>query len=84
MAARCLNLDRKPMIVIDEKLCKGCSICIHFCPKHVLELSKEVNSYGYYMPSVVEGADCSDCQQCQLLCPDFAIFIVEEQEVADG
>ncbi|MCK4443768.1 MAG: 4Fe-4S binding protein, partial [Thermoplasmata archaeon] len=27
------------MIEIDEDLCKGCKICIDFCPKDVFETS---------------------------------------------
>ena len=72
------------MIVIDDRYCKGCGICIRFCPKHTLEISKEVNSHGYYTPRVVETGKCTSCRQCVLLCPDFAIFIVEEEEGGDG
>ncbi|MGB2986110.1 MAG: 4Fe-4S binding protein [Phycisphaerae bacterium] len=72
------------MIVIDERYCKGCSICIHLCPKHVLEVSSEVNSRGYYVPYVVNADGCSNCGQCVLSCPDFAIFIVEEEKGGDG
>ena len=72
------------MIVIDDRFCKGCGICIRFCPKHSLEISKEVNSRGYYMPYVVDASVCSDCRQCQMLCPDFAIFIVKDEESGDG
>ena len=77
-------MERKPVIVIDERYCKGCGICVRFCPKHVLEISKEVNSRGYYAPLVVNADSCGKCQQCVLLCPDFAIFIVEDVEVGKG
>jgi 2-oxoglutarate ferredoxin oxidoreductase subunit delta len=72
------------MIVIDSRYCKGCGICIHFCPKHSLEISKEVNNRGYYMPYVVDASKCTNCRQCELFCPDFAIFVVEEEEGGDG
>ena len=72
------------MIVIDDRYCKGCGICIHFCPKHVLEVSKEVNSRGFFTPCVVDGGECTRCRQCELFCPDFAIFIVEEKEGDNG
>jgi 2-oxoglutarate ferredoxin oxidoreductase subunit delta len=75
--------ERKPVIVIDERYCKGCGICVRFCPKQVLEISKEVNSRGYYTPYVVDPDKCSNCHQCTLFCPDFAIFIVEEAEVGE-
>ena len=72
------------MIRVDERYCKGCGICIQFCPKHCLEVSKEVNSRGYYTPCLVNADACSDCRQCELLCPDFAIFVVKEEDGGDG
>ena len=72
------------MIIIDETYCKGCGICIHFCPKHALAVSRNVNSRGYYTPRVVDGGECTGCRQCELFCPDFAIFITEEDERGDG
>ena len=38
------------MIEIDEDLCKGCDICISFCPLKVLETSDKINRKGYYVP----------------------------------
>ncbi len=70
------------MIVVDARYCKGCNICIHVCPKNILGVSDEVNSLGYYVPYVIDGAKCNNCRQCELLCPDFAIFIIEEEETA--
>lgn len=71
------------MIVIDARYCKGCGICVHFCPKDVLEISNEVNTLGYYLPTVTDDSKCTNCSQCELYCPDFAIFIVKEEEGGD-
>ena len=83
-APRAFCPDERMTIVIDSRYCKGCNICVHFCPKGILGVSEEVNSLGYYVPYVIDGAKCSNCRQCQLLCPDLAIFVIEEQEGADG
>ncbi len=72
------------MIAIEIGYCKGCGICIHVCPKKVLEASKEVNSRGYYVPAIVDPEACTNCRQCELFCPDFAIFVVEEPELVEG
>ncbi len=72
------------MIVIVDEYCKGCDICIHVCPKDILEASTEVGSRGYYVPQVADGNACNNCRQCELFCPDFAIFIVEEEGSGDG
>ncbi len=71
------------MIFIDDQLCKGCGICVAFCPKHVLQLCEQVNARGFCVPIVVDGSACGQCSQCQRLCPDFAIFIIEEEVRGD-
>jgi 2-oxoglutarate ferredoxin oxidoreductase subunit delta len=67
--------------VLPER-CKGCSFCIEFCPRKVLEPSAELNSKGYHPPSVKEGTSCVGCNFCSMICPDFAIYSEHEPEDA--
>jgi 2-oxoglutarate ferredoxin oxidoreductase subunit delta len=60
--------------VIDSR-CKGCAFCIEFCPKKVLVQSEDINEKGYHPPIVARPDDCVFCGLCQMLCPDFAIYI---------
>jgi len=60
--------------VIEER-CKGCGICVEFCPKKVLTISKHSNTKGYFPPDVIENVNCINCGLCALLCPDFAIYV---------
>jgi len=60
--------------VIDKEWCKGCGICVHFCPKKVLEL----DSNGKV--DAVRPEDCIACTLCELRCPDLAIQIIKKQE----
>lgn len=53
--------------------CKGCELCIEYCPADVLALSTEFNVKGYHFPVVVSD-DCIACQGCLTICPEFAIF----------
>ena len=65
----------KGKIMIIESRCKGCKFCVDFCPRKVLEVSKGYNEKGYHPPVVVKPQDCIACGFCELVCPDFAIFV---------
>jgi 2-oxoglutarate ferredoxin oxidoreductase subunit delta len=67
-------------IEIDEDLCKGCGLCILFCPQKVLEPSDTLNKKGVFPPRVVKEDKCVKCCLCELICPDFAISISEEED----
>jgi len=58
--------------------CKGCGICVHFCPHGVLEMSDGFTAKGYHPPRKKKGAVCKGCRICEQMCPDLAIFIEEE------
>lgn len=57
------------MVVINEKLCKGCLICVEFCPKNVLSLNKLQKA------TVKNSENCISCGLCELRCPDYAITV---------
>ena len=63
-------------IIVDR--CKGCSFCVEYCPKSVLEMSEEFNAKGYHPPRVAKEGECVDCNLCEMICPEFAIFSVPE------
>ena len=57
--------------------CKGCNICVSFCPRKVFILSSDTGKAEVAHPD-----KCIICGLCQLLCPDFAIDL-EEPENGD-
>jgi 2-oxoglutarate ferredoxin oxidoreductase subunit delta len=65
-------------IVVLEDRCKGCSFCIEFCPRDVLEQDTKLNTRGVHVPRVKDAALCVGCGVCEEVCPDFAIFLVEK------
>jgi 2-oxoglutarate ferredoxin oxidoreductase subunit delta len=62
---------------IDIEQCKGCEFCIEYCPRDVLKLSKDFNRKGYHYPIVLKQGACVNCTLCEMICPDFSIFVVE-------
>jgi len=74
----CLLMPRKYAPRILESGCKGCGICAHFCTGGVLEMSERYNAKGYHPPRPKKGAMCKGCRNCELMCPDLAIFVEEE------
>ncbi len=58
---------------VKKDWCKGCGICVAFCPKNVLDLVDE--------KIVIKDIDsCIKCGLCELRCPDYAIYLVGGNE----
>jgi 2-oxoglutarate ferredoxin oxidoreductase subunit delta len=67
-------------VVIIADRCKGCAFCVEYCPKDVLVMSDGFNKKGYHPPEVIKTGECVNCNLCEMICPDFAIFCIP----ADG
>lgn len=65
-------------IKINESWCKRCGICIALCPRDVLATGEGG------IPRVVDLGACTFCVLCVLRCPDFAVEVLEDKEVALG
>lgn len=59
------------------KWCKGCGLCIAFCPQEVFEADAEQH------PVVKHPERCVGCQWCVIHCPDFAIVVDEIEDEED-
>jgi len=66
-------------VLISGDTCKGCELCVSFCPKKVLKISSLINNRGYSPAEAVEINDCVGCKSCALICPDGAISIYKEE-----
>ncbi len=57
--------------------CKGCGICVAFCPTGVLEMRNQ--------KAVVAHSDkCVRCYLCARRCPDFAIGVEDSEGRVNG
>ncbi|MGE0485671.1 MAG: 2-oxoacid:acceptor oxidoreductase family protein [Gammaproteobacteria bacterium] len=62
---------------IEAAWCKGCDICVKFCPELCLRLNEA---------RVVELTDpqaCTGCRICEWLCPDFALAVRRVEATAE-
>ena len=56
--------------------CKGCSLCIRVCPKHVLALDDAaVNALGHHPVHLIDAGACTSCVLCARICPDAVLTI---------
>lgn len=68
------------VVKIKEDRCKGCKLCIDFCPSGALGISKKINKKGLHPVEVIHKEKCTGCGICFLVCPDVAIEIYKEDE----
>jgi 2-oxoglutarate ferredoxin oxidoreductase subunit delta len=59
---------------INRQWCKGCGICVAFCPARVLEMDADDKVVA------VRLKDCTACGRCALRCPDMAICVTREEK----
>ena len=64
---------RYEMIVVDEKLCTGCSLCVPECPEAAL------SCFGWAKVS----PDCVNCMACMDFCPSGALREMTSSEERD-
>lgn len=57
-------------VIIFPNQCKGCHICVEFCPTGVLAF---IPTQEY--PIVAHPEKCTACHWCDTHCPDFAIVV---------
>jgi 2-oxoglutarate ferredoxin oxidoreductase subunit delta len=74
-----ISIPKGELHIIKDR-CKGCGFCVEYCPRDVLELSSEFNIKGYHPPKAVQPDNCVNCDLCERICPEFAIFCITIEE----
>jgi 2-oxoglutarate ferredoxin oxidoreductase subunit delta len=66
---------------VNTSNCKACDICVAVCPSGVLGMVYEPTSTLGAMISIDYPEDCIGCMECELSCPDFAIYVADRKEL---
>ncbi|MFD1636056.1 indolepyruvate ferredoxin oxidoreductase subunit alpha [Evansella tamaricis] len=67
-------------IIIKEDYCKGCSLCIAFCPQEIIQLANRLNRNGYRPAEVLDQNKCTSCAACARMCPDSVISVFRPEK----
>ncbi len=59
-------------LYINQEWCKGCGICVAFCPREALFLDNN----GKASKNMEK---CTACGICETFCPDFAITLAKRR-----
>lgn len=65
-------------VKIRPQRCKGCYLCLTWCPKKNLKKSSVLNEAGIFAVTVVDENNCSGCGMCFAVCPDCCIEITQD------
>jgi len=65
---------------VNTSRCKACDICVDACPAGVLSMQQAPFSTLGAMISVIAPEACIGCNECELSCPDFAIYVADRKE----
>lgn len=65
-------------IYVDKEICKGCAVCVSFCPLKLIKMSDSVVNSSGYAVAEMQSDKCTACAICAMMCPDSAITVVKE------
>ncbi|RXJ69247.1 2-oxoglutarate:acceptor oxidoreductase [Halarcobacter ebronensis] len=75
-----LEAPENTPVWVNESRCKACDVCVSVCPAGVLAMRQEPTSTLGAMVEIVNPESCIGCTDCELSCPDFAIYVADKKE----
>ncbi len=74
------SIPENAPVWIDKSKCKACDVCVSVCPAGVLAMKQEPTSTLGSIITVVHKESCIGCNDCEVSCPDFAIFVADKKD----
>jgi 2-oxoglutarate ferredoxin oxidoreductase subunit delta len=69
----------RTLITLDTDRCKGCGLCVAFCPENILNLDeKHHNVKGYHPVYISDSSACKGCCDCAQICPDSVFTMISK------
>ena len=65
---------------INQSRCKGCELCVKFCPCDALEMSERRNASGFHPAVLAHPELCTGCALCAEMCPETAIEVYRRKK----
>ncbi len=69
---------------VQRDICKGCGLCVEFCPQHALKLADGLNAIGYHPVELVHAEACNSCTICAMMCPDHGLSVYRKPRKKPG
>ena len=80
MADNIMPAPENTPVWVDVSRCKACDICVDVCPAGVLGMVVSDQTILGSTISVQTPEACIGCNDCELHCPDFAIYVATRKE----
>jgi 2-oxoglutarate ferredoxin oxidoreductase subunit delta len=68
-------------IEVNEHFCKGCELCVQYCPQEVMALDMDHLTPKGYHPVYLLKECCTGCAICAVVCPEAALTVYREAPV---
>ncbi|MFO0974216.1 MAG: 4Fe-4S binding protein [Phycisphaerae bacterium] len=65
---------------VQAERCKGCGLCVEFCPRHLLTLDDDLNAAGYHPAALHDAEKCTACALCAEVCPEHGIRVFRKKK----
>ncbi|MFC1623732.1 4Fe-4S dicluster domain-containing protein [Candidatus Omnitrophota bacterium] len=64
-----------PKVEINKEKCKGCQLCLIYCPKTCIKVDGAINRKGINPVFFSNKDDCTGCSFCAIVCPETCVTV---------